>query len=187
MECLDVKAELQAYVDGELSAERVTHLERHLDLCEDCREELTNLEVVVEALETWPLTTESSHLAEAIMTRVRSRPVLPRFRLHFSDLVISLVGSGLILALILGLHSLSQSRSLRLLSLRLPMQVEMWRLELQLQIQQLAGAGTVTWWLFPTLIAFALVLAITFGVLIKYLPRGAFHRPNPSSTNGIGF
>ncbi len=186
MECLDVKAELQAYVDGELSAERITHLERHLDLCEDCREELTNLKVVVEALETWPLTAEPSHLVKDIMTRVSSRPVLPRFRLHFSDLIISLVGSGSILAVILGLRTLSQSRSLQLLSLQLPMQVEMWWLELQFQIQQLAGTGTWTWWLLPMFVGFAMVLTITFGVLIRYLPRGAIHQSNATSTNGIG-
>jgi hypothetical protein len=186
MKCLEWKSELQAYMDGELSAEWVMHFERHLDLCEDCREEFACLKAVVEALETWPLAAEPSHLAEEIMTRVRSRPVLPRFRLHLSDLLISLEGSGLILAAILGLRILSQSRSLRLLSLHLPMQVEMWWLELQLQIQQLAGAGTATWWLLPMFIVFAIVLAITLGVLTKYLPRGVVCRSNATSTNGIG-
>jgi hypothetical protein len=184
MQCLNMKSELQAYVDGELNTERIAHLERHLDLCEDCREELAKQKAVVEALETWPLAVEPSHLAENIMTRVRSRPALPRFRLHFSDLLISLTGSGLILALILALRTLSQSRSFRLLSLQLPMQVEMWWLELQLQIQQLVGTGR--WWQWLMFIGFAIVLAITFVVLISVLSPGTVKRSNAIPTNGMG-
>jgi predicted anti-sigma-YlaC factor YlaD len=186
MECSYVKAELHAYVDGELSPERVARLKRHLDLCEDCREELANLKVVVEALETWPLAIEPSQLAKDIMIRVRSRPVLPRFRLHFSDLAISLTGSGLILAVILSLRTLYHSNSLRLLSMQLPLQVEMWWLEIQLEIQQLVGTGTAIWWPWPMFIGFAMVFTLTFGVLIKNLSRGAIKRPSTISTNGMG-
>jgi anti-sigma factor RsiW len=37
MRCLDVKCDLQAYVDGELGPERIALLERHLANCRGCQ------------------------------------------------------------------------------------------------------------------------------------------------------
>ncbi len=51
MTCVDEK-KLSAYVDGELSEEDAAAIGEHLTHCEACREELSRLEVVSEALES---------------------------------------------------------------------------------------------------------------------------------------
>jgi hypothetical protein len=128
MRCFDVQAELETYIDGELSPERTALLEGHLVDCEGCRAELARLQAVVAALETWPLVAEPAQLTARVMARLRPRPVvsaadpelvlspsttlrtsraeghgrrveppaLPAFRIHWSDLAISLAGASLV-------------------------------------------------------------------------------------------
>ena len=86
MPCLDMQMALQAYVDGELSAERAALLEQHLTGCRECQVELARLQAVMTALETWPLVVEPMQLTDRIMRQVRSRPALPAFRFRWSDL-----------------------------------------------------------------------------------------------------
>ena len=109
MRCLDVQMELQAYADGELSPERAALLEQHLTGCDGCRAELARLQVVVAALETWPLVAEPVQLTAHVMARVRPRPALPAFRLRWSDFAISLAGAGLALAAVLAWHYLAST------------------------------------------------------------------------------
>jgi anti-sigma factor RsiW len=111
MRCFDVKVNLQAYVDGELSPEWAALLERHVAGCAGCRTELARLQTAVTALETWPLVAEPVQLTDRVMAQVRPHPVvsaacpeprrrieppaLPPFRLRWSDFAISLAGAGL--------------------------------------------------------------------------------------------
>ncbi|MEJ2559536.1 MAG: zf-HC2 domain-containing protein [Anaerolineae bacterium] len=101
MRCLDVQAELEAYADGELGLERSALLETHLASCRACQAELARLQAVAAALETWPLVMEPAQFTAQVMARVRPRPAQPRFRLRWSDLLVSLVGAGLAVAAIL--------------------------------------------------------------------------------------
>ena len=55
----------------------------------------------MDALETWPLMAEPAYLKARVMAKVQPHPALPRSRVHWSDLAISLAGAGLTFALTL--------------------------------------------------------------------------------------
>jgi len=162
--CLKVQLESEAYLDGELDPARATYLERHLAECDECRAELARLQAVVEALETWPLVSEPAGLTARVMAHVRSRPALPRFRLRWSDLAISLAGSGLVFVVMLLWHYLSSADRTSLYRLQMYLQLDMLRLEAKLWIQHLIENGTVVWGLL-SLVGVALIIAITFAML----------------------
>jgi anti-sigma factor RsiW len=145
MHCLDVRVELQAYVDGELSPERATLLEQHVAACGDCREALARMQTVVAALETWPLAVEPADLTTRVMADVRSRPALPAFRLRWSDFAISLGGSGLALVAVLAWRYLSTADKAHLRYMQLVMWLEMARLKALLAIRALIGSGAMSW------------------------------------------
>ncbi|MDY7075562.1 MAG: zf-HC2 domain-containing protein [Chloroflexota bacterium] len=153
MRCLDVRAKLQVYVDGELSLEQAALLERHLAGCEDCRAEMTRLQAVMAALETWPLVVEPADLTTRVMAQVRARPVagdvepvtLPRFRLRWSDFAISLGGAGLVFVVMLGWRYLASSDVARLYCLQMYLHLEMLQLEALLMIRRLVQPGVVIW------------------------------------------
>ncbi|MDD4048947.1 MAG: zf-HC2 domain-containing protein, partial [Clostridia bacterium] len=50
MNCKEVQENLSAYLDNILSAEEMILVQRHLDECNDCREELKILQETVEKL-----------------------------------------------------------------------------------------------------------------------------------------
>jgi predicted anti-sigma-YlaC factor YlaD len=162
MRCFDVQMELEAYVDGELSSERTALLKRHLAGCEVCRAELARLQAVVAALETWPSVAEPAQLTARVMAEVRQRPALPGFRIHWSDLAISLAGAGLVFAATLLWRYLARTDLTCLYCTRMYLRLEMLRLEVLLLTQRLARTGTVTWGLM--LIGVALVTALTLAV-----------------------
>ena len=163
MRCFEVQAELERYVDGELSPERTALLERHLAGCEGCRVELARLEAVVAALETWPLVAEPAQFTEGVMARVRPRPVVPAFRIRWSDLAISLAGAGLVFAAALLWRYLAATDSASLYGIQMSLRLEMLRLQgLLLVTQCLARTGTATWGL--VLVGVALVTAVLLAV-----------------------
>ena len=112
MHCLDAQPDLGAYVDGELSPERATFLEQHLAGCDECRAELARLRAVVDAMETWPLVPEPARLRARVMAQVRPRPTLPRFRVHWSDLAISLAQERIEKSLTSRKHSMLIEKSI---------------------------------------------------------------------------
>jgi len=187
MRCFEVQAELESYVDGELSPERTALLEGHLAGCEGCRVELARLEAVVAALETWPLVAEPAQFTEGVMARVRLRPVvsaadpelvlskaeghgrrveplaLPGFRIQWSDLAISLAGASLVFAAALLWRYLAATDSTSLYGIQMSLRLEMLRLEVLLLVTQcLARTGAATWGL--VLVGVVLVTALPLAV-----------------------
>jgi anti-sigma factor RsiW len=145
MHCHDVQVELETYVDGELGPERAALLERHLAICDDCRAELARLQAVMDALETWPLVAEPSRLTARVMARVRPRPAMPRFRVYWSDLAISLAGAGLVFAAVLAWRHLASAGLAYLHHTQMVLRLEMLRLKAMLLIQRLVRMGAVNW------------------------------------------
>lgn len=175
MRCFDVQVELEAYVDGELSPERTALLEQHLAGCEGCRAELARLQAVVAALESWPLVAEPAQLTARVIAQVRQRPgvspsatlragaggspVLPGFRIHWSDLAISLAGASLVFAAALLWRYLTSTDLAYLYRTQMYLRLEMLRLEVMLLLRQcLARTSAATWGL--TLVGVALVTAL---------------------------
>jgi anti-sigma factor RsiW len=167
MQCFDVQMELEAYTDGELEPEQAARLELHLAGCHDCRAELARLQTVVEALETWPLVIEPARLTKNIMAQMSSRalvntelPPLPRFRLCWSDLAISLTGGGLVFAIAFVWLRLSATGTAHLQYRQMALRLEMLRLEVQLMVQRLTRIDDVTWGLVFVGVALAAVLVV---------------------------
>jgi predicted anti-sigma-YlaC factor YlaD len=161
MGCLDVQAELEAYVDGELSLERSALLEAHLASCRACQAELARLQAVAAALETWPLVMEPAQFTAQVMARVRPRPAQPRFRLRWSDLVISLVGAGLAVAAILLWRYLAPAGLAYLHPAQTYLRLELLQLELLLMMQRLIRTNLVSWGLLLAGVASLIVLTLT--------------------------
>ena len=162
MRCFDVQVELQAYVDGELSPERAALLERHLADCDGCRAELARMQIVMTALETWPLVAEPAQLTARVMARVRPRPALPAFRLRWSDFAISLAGAGLAFGAMLAWRHLASTSLAHLYHAQMVLRLEMLQLKVLLLMPRLVRAGAVTWGL--VLVGGALVTALALAV-----------------------
>jgi anti-sigma factor RsiW len=156
MRCLDVQAELEAYVDGELGPERSALLEAHLASCRTCQAELARLQAVAAALETWSLVMEPAQFTAQVMARVK-----PRFRLRWSDLVVSVAGAGLAAAAILLWRYLAPAGLAYLHPTQAYLRLELLQLKLLLLIQHLVRTNLVTWGLLlggvASLTAFMLV------------------------------
>jgi anti-sigma factor RsiW len=144
MPCLDVQIALQAYVDGELGAERAALVEQHLAGCRECRAELARLQAIIAALETWPLVAEPIQLTDRIMRQVKPRPAPPAFRLRWSDLAISMAGAGLAFAAMLCWRNLTSTDWGRLYRTQMSLQLEMLRLEVLLHARRLFGTVAPT-------------------------------------------
>jgi predicted anti-sigma-YlaC factor YlaD len=166
MRCRDVHTELEAYVDGELSPERSTLWEAHLASCRACQAELARLQAVAAALETWPLVMEPAQFTAQVMARVRPRPAQPRFRLRWSDLVISLVGAGLAVAAILLWRYLAPAGLAYLHPAQTYLRLELLQLDLLLSIQRLIRTNLVTWGLPFAGVVSLIVLTLTVWDLL---------------------
>ena len=145
MRCLDVTGDLQAYVDGELSAERVAPLERHLADCDGCQAELTRLRAVVTALETWPVVAEPVDLTARVMARVHPRYTVPPFRLRWIDFGVSLAGASLVFTMLLGWRYLISANSAYLFRMRIALQLELLWLDVLRMAQRLISTGIGAW------------------------------------------
>jgi anti-sigma factor RsiW len=188
--CFEVQVELEAYVDGELSPERTALLEQHLAGCEGCRAELARLQAVVAALESWPLVAEPAELTARVMAQVRPRPgvspsaalpstmlgtgrtgaggspVLPGFRIHWSDLAISLAGASLVFAATLLWRYLTSTDLAYLYRTQMYLRLGILRLEVMLLLRQcLARTSVATWGLALVGVALVAALALVMGDL----------------------
>jgi anti-sigma factor RsiW len=180
MRCLDVQLEMEAYVDGELSPEQATLLEQHVADCDGCRAELARLQAATAALETWPLVAEPAQLTARVMGRVRAHsavrahpavrahsavrahPAVPRFRIYWSDLAISLAGAGLAAAVVLAAYYLAPAGLAYLHHTQVTLRLEMLRLEASLLVQHLITTGAVTWGLL-SLAGLTLIVALVLA------------------------
>jgi len=54
MNCLDIKENLSAYLDGEMEADKINEIEKHLENCGDCKSEYDELLEVTGILRTVP-------------------------------------------------------------------------------------------------------------------------------------
>jgi len=158
MQCMSVRGQLEAYVDGELSAKQAARVEHHLLACASCRAELARVQAVVEALESWPLVEEPADLTARVVAQVRQQPALPLFRLRWSDLAISLAlsAAGLI-GLFLWRYLTELGKSFLYRS-DVYLRLEMWRLHLALWGSWFLEAGVLPWGLVIVTIVLALVL-----------------------------
>ncbi len=161
--CTDVRAALQAYVDGDLSPEQAAALKRHLAGCSSCRAELARAQAVVTALKTWPLVPEPPQLTGRIMAQVSPRLDAPRFRLHWSDLVISLSGAALVFGAMLLWRGLLSTDQAYLCAARIALRAHVLRLEALRLLQRLSHAAVPGWgWL--SLAGGACVLVLALGI-----------------------
>lgn len=175
MRCLDAQMALEAYVDQELDSEQIECLKAHLAECESCRAELIYLQTAEKALETWPLVVEPADLTARVMAQVKPLPESPRFRLHWSDVAISLAGAALAAAALplwrlLAFPGLSQFLQRIRDILRLQMlPLEMFQLDISLRLQPLIQSGVLAWlpMLAGIIFAFILLPVVWFRV-----PRG---------------
>ena len=175
MRCLDVQLELEAYVDGELSPEQAALLEQHVADCAGCRAQLARLQAVTAALETWPLVAEPAQLTARVMGQVRAHsavrvhpavrahPAVPRFRIYWSDLAISLAGAGLAAAIALAGYHLAPAGLAYLHHTQVILRLEMLRLEASLLVQRLVRTGAVTWGLL-SLAGLTLIVALALAL-----------------------
>ena len=175
MRCLDVQLELEAYVDGELSPEQAALLEQHVADCAGCRAQLARLQAVTAALETWPLVAEPAQLTARVMGQVRAHsavrvhpavrahPAVPRFRIYWSDLAISLAGAGLAAAIVLAAYYLAPAGLAYLHHTQVILRLEMLRLEASLLVQRLVRTGAVTWGLL-SLAGLTLIVALALAL-----------------------
>jgi predicted anti-sigma-YlaC factor YlaD len=145
MRCLDVQAELEAYLDGELGLDRSARVERHLASCRACQAELARLQAVAAALETWPLVMEPAQFTAQVMARLRPRPARLHFRLRWSDLVVSVVGAGLASAAMLLWRYPAPADLVYLHPTEIYLRLELLQLDLLLLIQHVVRANLVTW------------------------------------------
>ena len=70
MRCKEASQQLQLYLDNNLTIQQVRMLEAHLAFCNNCLEELTTFETIVNDLETFKVVVEPDDLNERIMHRV---------------------------------------------------------------------------------------------------------------------
>ena len=175
MQCRDVQATLEAYVDKSLNRGQATRLKRHLAGCESCQAELAYLQAVEKALDTWPLVAEPDDLTARVMAQVKPHPELRRFRIRWSDLAIGLAGAVLatttpLLWRLLAPGSLAQSLQQIYDALRLQMlPLEMLQLDVSLRLQPLIETGLWMW--LPVLAGIILAL-ILLPVVWFPMPRG---------------
>ena len=166
MECAKMQIDWEAYVDGEMEREQADRLARHLEACAGCRAELAAARSVVDALDTWPVVSESARLTDSIMARVKSPPALPPFRIRWRDLGFGLVsaGAGFILLVVWGYMVTSGMG--RLYGSKLSLIIEGWRLDLLLLSQQLARSGFLIWGALLTGGALAALLMIALNLAL---------------------
>jgi hypothetical protein len=81
MRCVEIEANLAAFVLDGLEEEEAAEVERHLASCPSCQEELRELRKVSSALEAAPAprTTPPSYLKGEILSRVRAERLLPSY------------------------------------------------------------------------------------------------------------
>lgn len=71
---------LSEYLDGELDTDEVTALEAHLELCDECREELESLRLVVGRLDTAPDRGPARDLWPELLRRIDTEEGAPESR-----------------------------------------------------------------------------------------------------------
>jgi predicted anti-sigma-YlaC factor YlaD len=169
MHCLDAQTALEAYVDKVLDPEQIGLLETHLAECESCRAELAYLQTAERALETWPLVAEPAEFTTRVMARIEPRPEIPRFRLRWSDVAISLAGASLAISALplwqlLESADLAQSLQDAHDALRLKMlPLEMLQLDISLRLQPLIKSGALVWLPILAGIVFAFTILPVMG------------------------
>jgi len=80
MECLKIKGLLSEYIDNALDASSKKLVEKHLSMCENCREELESLKICVEELSSL----EKVRAPEDFLQKLHER-IQPRF--NFKDIM----------------------------------------------------------------------------------------------------
>jgi anti-sigma factor RsiW len=72
IQCARAHVLLEPYLDGELSAMRLSQLESHLDACADCRVELESARSIQQGLRTLPHRSCPEDVIENVLARVES-------------------------------------------------------------------------------------------------------------------
>ncbi|MBW2095236.1 MAG: DUF2275 domain-containing protein [Deltaproteobacteria bacterium] len=108
MECLEIKRHLSEYIDGVLDADKAAQVEKHLESCADCREELSALERVIQTLGSMEVMEAPEDFMERVHQRIERRSRLSRvwrslfipFRLKIPIQVASVVTACVLVFLI---------------------------------------------------------------------------------------
>ena len=74
MSCHDIQEKLNDYIEQELSEEQSRQIEMHLNTCPECREELSDLKVVLSLTRNLDEVEPPPFLAKRIMANVRELP-----------------------------------------------------------------------------------------------------------------
>ena len=73
MDCAAIQELLSEYIDGTLDAKTVQVVERHVSVCEDCKETLASLSAIVEELKTLEPVEPPADFLEKIHQRMEPR------------------------------------------------------------------------------------------------------------------
>jgi anti-sigma factor RsiW len=75
-ECIDIQAELSAYLDGELTAQERSSLDAHLSTCPECRAMLEELRGVASVMSDLPRVSAPASLMTKVRRDIASEPTL---------------------------------------------------------------------------------------------------------------
>ena len=73
MDCAEIQELLSEYIDGTLDAKSVQVVERHVSVCEDCKETLASLSAIIEELKTLEPVEPPADFLEKIHQRMEPR------------------------------------------------------------------------------------------------------------------
>ncbi|MCL4294427.1 MAG: zf-HC2 domain-containing protein [Anaerolineae bacterium] len=94
MNCYEVQAKLDRYVESELAADEQAAVENHLETCSACRQRLTNLRQMMALLHQIPSEAPPPDLVGRIVARVEAR--IPRHPGYWLWLHTAAVGFGIL-------------------------------------------------------------------------------------------
>jgi anti-sigma factor (TIGR02949 family) len=84
-ECASIRAELGAWIDGELPREDRYRLERHLDACPACRAELELLQLVTQSVREMPHSEPGEAMRQQLLAQVRAEANRTRSELFIAE------------------------------------------------------------------------------------------------------
>ena len=106
MRCHDVRAVIDAYVDGELGADEAANVARHLDTCSSCRRQLEERQALSALLRRMPYYDASPQLAAAVSRTTQAVSSRRRVQRWMAAAAVVVLGAGTIA----GLRSVRRSQ-----------------------------------------------------------------------------
>ncbi len=162
MRCHEVQPLLGDFIEHQLPPETARQVREHLTHCPACQRKCRTLRYVIGALEAFPIVAEPADLTARVMSQIAPRPVLPRFRVRWMDVIASAAGAGLFMGVLLvpeGLCSPDVWTELGQVLARAQLYLRFWAVQLHDRWMLVAGGlWTVVesgWWLLLFVVAAA--------------------------------